>query len=260
MGRRTAVALLLAAVAACRRGGDRGSRRQVRVAAAADLNAALGELASAFTAAQHIDVAATYGSSGTLFSQLMNGAPYDLFLSADVEYPRRLAARGLTVAGSEFHYARGRLVIWTRESSRLDIAALGLRVAVQPGVTRVSLANPEHAPYGRAAVAALRAAGVYDEVQPRLVYGENVAQAMQFVQSGSADVGLVAMSLAVSPAARDRGRWVEVPPGDYPPLEQAGVIMKTAADVDAARAFAAFLSGAAARAILQQYGFTAPEH
>jgi molybdate transport system substrate-binding protein len=252
-------ALLCAAAIGCGAGsgGSGAERRQVRVAAASDLNAALGDLASRFAAAEAIDVTASYGSSGTLFAQLVNGAPFDMFLSADLEYPRHLTERGLTLDRSDFIYALGRLVLWTSPVSPVDVKAGGVRLLLDPAVKRIAVANPEHAPYGRAAVAALRSAGVYDQVKPRLIYGENVAQALQFVQSGSADVGLVALSVAVGPGARG-GSWVEVPPSDYPPLEQGGVIMRSAQDADAARAFRDFLIGDTGRSILQQHGFSAP--
>jgi len=248
-----------AAAAACG-GADRGARpgRQVRVAAASDLSVALGELTARLTAVRGIEAAVSYGSSGVLFSQLSNGAPFDVFLSADEDYPRRLVERGLT-AGGPFAYGVGRLVIWTSDPSKVDVQRRGLRSLADAAVRHVAIANPQHAPYGRAAVAALRAAGVYDAVEPRLVYGENVAQALQFVQSGSADAGLVALALALAPGARDQGTWVEVPAPDYPPLRQAGVIMNSAADAGAAEAFRDFLLGADGRAILERHGFAAPE-
>jgi molybdate transport system substrate-binding protein len=228
------------------------------VAAAADLNVALGELIARYTATHRLDVTVSYGSSGTLFSQLLNGAPFDLFLSADVDYPRRLAARGLVADGTEFTYAVGRLVLWTRTASPLDLRSEGVRALADPKVGRIAIANPEHAPYGRAAVAALRSAAVYDVVKPKLIYGENVAQALQFVQSGSADVGIVALSLALSPNMRGAGTWTEVPTGDYPRLEQGGVILRSATDPEAALAFRAYLVGEG-RELLQQFGFAMPE-
>jgi molybdate transport system substrate-binding protein len=228
------------------------------VAAAADLNVALAELITRYTATHPVDVTVSYGSSGTLFSQLLNGAPFDLFLSADVEYPRRLAARGLAAEGTEFTYAVGRLVLWTRNLSPLDLRSGGVRALADPRVGHIAIANPEHAPYGRAAVAALRSAAVYDAVKPKLIYGENVAQALQFVQSGSADVGLVALSLALSPNTRGTGTWTEVPSTDYPRLDQGGVILKSATDPESALAFRDYLVGEG-RALLQQSGFGMPE-
>jgi molybdate transport system substrate-binding protein len=253
---------VVAALTACGKapaGEAPGSRRQVRVAAASDLNVAMGAVSARLASAQRIDVSVSYGSSGTLFSQLLNGAPFDVFLSADIDYPRRLADRGLAADEGVFRYAYGRLVVWTPASSPLDIRGRGLQAVAGPAVQHVSIANPEHAPYGRAAVAALRTAGLYDAVQPKLIYGENVAQALQFVQSGSADVGLVPLSLALAPGAQQSGAWVEVPAEDYPPIEQGGVILRSSRAADAARAFTSFLTGADGRAILEQHGFSVPK-
>jgi molybdate transport system substrate-binding protein len=257
-------ALIAALAAACGSSGPgtRAGRAQVRVAAAADLNAALGELIARFSATRAVDVSASYGSSGTFFSQILNGAPFDIFLSADVEYPRQLAERGLTLAGGNFQYAVGRLVLWTpptpdQGNQKVDVMSLASLTA--DAVKHVSIANPEHAPYGRAAVAALRSAGAYDAVKPKLVYGENVAQALQFAQSGSADAAIVAMSLVLSPNLKGGGRWVEVPADSYPPLQQGGAILRGVKDVEAAMAFRAFLTGPDGRAALQQYGFGLPE-
>jgi molybdate transport system substrate-binding protein len=231
----------------------------VRVAAASDLNAALSDVIARFGGAHDVDVSVSYGSSGTFYAQLLNQAPFDLFLSADVTYPNQLAARGLTLPQSEFTYAIGRLAVWAPASSPLDLEHDGLQALTQESVAHVAIANPEHAPYGRAAVAAMQAAGVYDRVRPKLVVGENVAQAMQFVQSGAADVGIVALSLARAPSVKGKGRLFEIPVSTYPRLEQGGTILKGAADVDAARALRGFLLSADGQAILKQYGFSMPD-
>jgi molybdate transport system substrate-binding protein len=249
----------LAALLACRQAPtDRdGARARVRIAAASDLNAALGDLIIGFTASRKIDVSASYGSSGTFYAQLVNRAPFDMFLSADVAYPRQLAAQGLTVPDTEFMYAAGRIVIWTPASSTLDVGR-GLQALTSDRVTHVAIANPDHAPYGRAAVAAMTRAGVYDRVRPKLVFGESVAQAMQFAASGAADAGIVALSLALAPGSRDKGRWFEIPAADHPAIEQGGVILKSAADVEAAKAMRAYIMSAPGQAILKQYGFLTP--
>jgi molybdate transport system substrate-binding protein len=250
---------LILLAAGCRSTPESPARRgRVRVAAASDLNAAMSDLIARFGGSHDVDVSVSYGSSGNFYTQLLNQAPFDLFLSADVTYPNQLAARGLTLPQSEFTYAIGRLVLWTPVTSPLDVTRDGMQALTQASVAHVSIANPEHAPYGRAAVAALRAAGVYDQVQPKLVLGENVAQAMQFVQSGAADAGLVAMSLAVAPKVKGKGRLFEVPVASYPRLEQGGAILKWAVDVDAARALRGFLMSADGQAILKQYGFSLP--
>jgi molybdate transport system substrate-binding protein len=253
-----AVCLCLAlAAAGCGRGST--PRARVRIAAAADLNVALGALVDRFRAAHDVDVTVSYGSSGTFFAQLLNQAPFDMFFSADLEYPRQLVARGLTVPQSEFSYAVGRLVVWTPLSSPLDVEHQGLRALANPAVAHVAIANPEHAPYGRAAVAALRAAGLLDQIQPKLVYGENVAQALQFAGSGAADAGIVALSLALTPSLKDRARWMEIPIDMYPRMVQGGTILKWAADIEAARSLRAFVIGEEGRAILKQYGFFLPD-
>jgi molybdate transport system substrate-binding protein len=230
----------------------------VRVAAAADLRFALGELTRRFEAGHHLRVNTSYGSSGGFYAQLLNEAPFDMFLSADVEYARQLAARQLTVADSEFIYAVGRLVVWVPAASPIDIDSVGVGAAANEAVRRVAIANPQHAPYGRAAVAAMHSAGVYDTVQPKLVFGESVAQAMQFVHTGAADAAIVALSLALAPASRETGRFAEIPLGEYPRIEQGGTILKWSADIEAARAFRAFVLSGDGRAILQQFGFSMP--
>jgi len=254
----SAAAALLAA-AGCRQSIDRRPpRARVRVAAAADLNAAMGDLVARFSGSHAVDVEASYGSSGTFYAQLLNEAPFDVFFSADLEYPRQLAARGLTLDGGEFQYAVGRLVVWVPNSSSVDVDRTGLKGLAAASIAHVSIANPDHAPYGRAAVAALRSAGVYDAVQSKLVFGENVAQALQFAESGAADAAVVALSLALAPAARDRGRYAEIPLDQYPRIDQAGTILKWAADVEAARALRAYVLSADGRAVLRQYGFFLP--
>lgn len=240
------------------RGEPAPRRAQLRIAAASDLNAALGDLTARFSASHPVDVSVSYGSSGTFYAQLLNQAPYDLFFSADMDYPRQLAARGATLPGGEFEYGVGRLVVWVPSGSSIDPKRDGLRALTSPAVQHVSMANPDHAPYGRAAVAALRAAGMYDAVRSKLVLGESVAQALQFVESGAADAGIVAMSLALGPAVRDKGKFGEIPAADYPRLDQEGTILRWAADVEAARAFRSFVVSGEGRAILRQYGFSMP--
>jgi molybdate transport system substrate-binding protein len=256
--------LLLVIVAVCayyRPGAKRSEtdRTPVRLAAAADLRFALNELIRRFEERHHIVVNASYGSSGTLYAQLLNEAPFDMFLSADIEYPRRLAARHLTVPDSEFTYAIGRLVAWVPSSSTLDVGRRGLEVIADPSVAHVAIANPEHAPYGRAAVEAMQAAGVYETVKRKLVFGENVEQALQFAQTEAADVGIVALSLAVAPTVRAHGRYVDIPLNSYAQITQGGAILRWAADLASARAFRAFLISREGRAVLEAYGFFLPQ-
>lgn len=226
--------------------------QKLTVAAAADLNFALPEIARQFrAAAPAVELQIAYGSSGNFFAQIGNGAPFDVFLSADVAYPRQLATAGVGAGNSVFIYAVGRLVVWVPAASPLD-PATALRA---PSVRHVAIANPQHAPYGRAAQAALRSLGLYQTVEPKLVLGENIAQTLQFVESGAADTGIVALSLALAPPARARGRYWEIPLDAYPRMEQGGIILK---DSQAARDFRGFLLSAGGRRILQQYGFVVP--
>lgn len=252
------VAVLALALAAA--GSDmaaQGRSRLVRIAAASDLRFALEELTARLRQTQpNLDVRVTYGSSGTFFAQIVNGAPFDLFLSADLDYPRQLAARGLTVAGSEFTYGVGHLVVWVPTASPLDVEKAGLQTLLDPRVQHVAIANPATAPYGRAAEAAMRGLGIYDRIRGKLVLGENVAQTLQFVQSGSAEAGVIALSLALAPTARSAGRFWMVPVDAYPRMDQGGVILRTAVEIDAAREVRAFLLSGPARTVLRQYGFS----
>ncbi|MGO9232019.1 MAG: molybdate ABC transporter substrate-binding protein [Bryobacteraceae bacterium] len=253
------LALLLAALAVWVGSTRAAEAGELTVAAAADLRFALDELASQFRATHPaVDLAITYGSSGNFFAQIQNGAPFDVFLSADVDYPQRLIAAGLANRGSLFQYGVGRIVVWVPAESPLDLSALGIHSLEAASVRHIAIADPQHAPYGRAAVAALRSLGVYDRVSPKLVLGENVAQAFEFVESGAAEAGIVALSLALAPKMGGHGRYWEIPPDAYPKIEQGGAIL-TRAPAGPASEFRAFLLSAEARRILKQYGFAAPQ-
>jgi len=229
----------------------------LRIAAAADLRFALDDVVQTYTRAHpEVRVEPVYGSSGLFYAQLQNRAPFDLFLSADVEYPHKLAQQGLILPGSEFNYAVGRIVLWTRRSSGIDVEQLGIDALRQPAVHHIAIANPQHAPYGRAADAALHSLGVYDAVKDKIVMGENISQAFQLAESGAADVGIVALSLAMASGVANQGRYWEVPASAYPRLEQGGAIPKWSRDADAARRFRAFLLAPEGRAILKRYGFS----
>jgi molybdate transport system substrate-binding protein len=241
------VSVLLSAVA-------RPQGREIRVAAAADLKFAMSELAAGFEKQTGISVRVTYGSSGNFFSQIQNGAPFDLLFSADIEYPKKLEAAGFAEPGTLFEYATGRLVIWAPFDSNLDVAKSGWQILLEPSVQKIAIANPEHAPYGRAAVAALQRAGVYESVKTKLVYGENISQAAQFVQSGNAQVGIIALALAISAPMKGGKRW-EVPADMHPPIEQAAIVLKNAKNKDSAQVFLEFVKSAPGRAILSKYGF-----
>jgi molybdate transport system substrate-binding protein len=228
------------------------------VAAASDLQSALPGMAAQFEKETGQQVRLIFGSSGNFFTQAQNGAPFDAFLSADIDYPRRLEGAGLIEPGSLYEYATGHIVLWTRNDSGIDVKR-GLTVLTEARVRRVAIANPEHAPYGRAAVAALRHEKLYERVRQKLVLGENISQAAQFAQTGSADVGLLALSLARSPALKNSGTYVEVPESWYPPIEQAAVVLASSRQKALARQFIEYLKRPASVRVLQSYGFAVPQ-
>jgi molybdate transport system substrate-binding protein len=247
-----AAALLLAPPRA--RARDAGGA--LTVAVASNLKPAFDELARAFQAERGVPVKATFGGSGHHHAQLRNGAPFDLFLSADAELPAKVAEAGLA-DGRPFTYAYGTIVVWVPEGSPLDLAGQGVAALAGPSVRKLAIPNPEIAPYGRAAVAALRAAGVYEAVKERLVLGQNVSQTAQFAQSGNAQAALLPRSLALVPPLSQQGRHVPVPEGTYRPIQQDGVVLK-GPRAALARELAAFLTRAAARATLEKYGYGLP--
>lgn len=232
---------------------------EITVAAAADLKFAMQEMAAKFQKQSGHKVTVTYGSSGNFFSQIQNGAPFDLFFSADIDYPRKLEAAGLGEPGTLYSYAIGRIVIWMPADSRLKLEELGWKTLLDPAVQKIAIANPKHAPYGRAAVAALQKAGIYEKVEAKLVYGENIAQAAQFVQSGNAQAGILALSLALSPGMKESGQRWEFPADAHPPIEQGAIVLKFSAKKNTARAFLDYVKSAAGRAILERYGFSFPQ-
>ncbi len=233
---------------------------EVTVAAAADLKFALDELVAEFRTNQPaIQIKVTYGSSGNFYAQLQNKAPFDLYFSADVAYPRKLAEAGLALDTNVFLYAVGRIVVWTPTNSPLDVQTLGIQSLLVPAVKKIAVANPKHAPYGVAAVAAMKSLQVYDRAVTNLVFGENIAQTAQFVQSGAADIGIIALSLAIAPQMRDSGRYWEIPLDAYPKMEQGGIILNYTKDAKAARVFRDFVLDEHGRTVLKRFGFFLPE-
>lgn len=237
--------------------GGLGNAQEITVAAASDLQFAFHDVGERFERETGKHVKLIFGSSGNFFAQLQNGAPFDVFFSADIDYPKRLEAAGLTVPGTLYPYAIGRIVLWVPTQSKLDLNR-GLQVLVDPSIHKVAIANPEHAPYGRAAVAALRHENIYDQVSAKFVLGENISQTATFVVSGNADVGIVALSLAVAPSMKDKGRYAEIPAADHPAIEQAAVILKSSTHQDIARQFIQYLKTSAIQELLRGYGFTVP--
>lgn len=231
--------------------------QDLTIAAAADLHSALDEITSHFQNETSVHVKVVYGSSGNLFQQIQNGAPFDIFFSANSDYPKKLDAAGLSIPGTYYEYARGHIVLLTSSTSTLDLQS-GLKVLLEPTVKRIAIADPNHAPYGQAAVAAMKSQGVYEQVSRKIVVGENVGQAASFVTSGAADIGIVARSLAVLPSARAQIRFAEIPANQYPPIQQACVLLKASAKQATARRFLTYIQGPEASKILLRYGFEVP--
>jgi molybdate transport system substrate-binding protein len=228
------------------------------IAAASDLVFCLEKLNATFLRANpHVQLKSATGSSGNFFAQIKNGAPFDLFLSADVAYPRELIAAGAAEETSLTRYAVGRIVLWTTRTD-LNLSA-GVAALDQPSIKRLAIANPGHAPYGRAAREALLQAGLWESLQSRLVLGENISQAAQFVETGNVDVGIVALSLVLAPRLKNTGHYVVIPESAHTPLDQAAVLTKRGATNPQARAYLEFLRSAEARAIFDEYGFRLPD-
>jgi molybdate transport system substrate-binding protein len=232
--------------------------QEITVAAAADLQFAMQDIAARFQKETGKSVKLIYGSSGNFFQQIQNGAPFDMFFSANLDYPKKLEAAGFTLPGSFYQYAKGKLVIWVPNDSKLDLSS-GLQALLNPSIKKIAVANPQHAPYGQAAVAAMQKENIYDQVKDKLVLAENISQTASFVVSGSADIGIVALSLAVSPNMKDKGRYAEVPADEYPPIEQACVILGTSKNKQTAQQFLAFIKTAAVDELLRTYGFNVPD-
>jgi molybdate transport system substrate-binding protein len=233
--------------------------QEIAVAAAADMSAALPDVAAAYTKKTGQAVKLSIGASGNLTNQIRNGAPFDVFFSADEQYPQQLIAEGLALRATLYRYAVGRLVLWVPNDCPLDLSKLGIKALLDPSVKKISIANPATAPYGRAAAATLRHFGIYDDVASRLVIGENISQAAQFVESGNAQAGLIALSHALAPAMKDKGHYWTVPLGAYPSLDQAAVVLSKSKEHNAARQFLDFLRTPEATSLLTRYGFTLPD-
>lgn len=230
---------------------------ELKIAAASDLNFAFKDLVATYEKKTGQRIKLSLGSSGNFFSQIENGAPFDLYFSADIRYPQKLEEAGHAVPGSLYKYAVGRIVLWAPAGSKVDVQK-GLDVLLDPAVRKIAIANPKHAPYGRAAVAAMEHFKVYDRVKEKLVLGENISQAAQFIESGACDTGIIALSLALAPSMQSAGRYWEVPLTAHPPLEQGAVILKQSTNQEGAKKFLEFLQGPEGQGIMRRYGFTVP--
>lgn len=258
----TQIVSLLGAIVLSVLGGILGSPVQageVSIAAAADLNFAFKEIVADFEKKTGHTVKLSLGSSGNFFAQLSNGAPFDVFFSADIGYPKKLEEAGLAEPGTLYKYAIGRIVVWVPKGSPIDVGSLGIKALQHPSAKKIAIANPKHAPYGRAAVVAMEHFKMYDSVKDKLVLGENISQTAQFVQTGGADIGIIALSLAIAPVMKETGTFWEVPLEAYPRLEQGAVVLKAAKDLKTARAFLDYVKGPEGAAAFKRYGFFLPE-
>jgi molybdate transport system substrate-binding protein len=218
------------------------AQQTLRIAAAADLEPVLPPILTEFTAQTGIHADASYKSSATLATAIINGAPFDLFLAADLSFPQRVIAANLAEESAPVPYARGTLVLWTRnDSSFHQLSISSLR---DPSLKSIAIANPEHAPYGRAAEAALQHLGLYDTLKPKLVTAENIAQAAQYADSGNAELGFISLTSALTPRLKATGHYIEVPRDAYPPIVQGAIVVKNSQNAVAARRFLDFLTSA----------------
>jgi molybdate transport system substrate-binding protein len=225
---------------------------ELTIAAASDLTPALQEIGRAFESTYKTKVVFVFGSTGMLTRQIENGAPMDLFAAASMSYIDELDQKGLIIPDSKAIYARGRITLWTTSDSTLRLE--GIKDLARPEVTRIAIANPDHAPYGLAARQALESAGIWESVKPKLIYGDNIRQTLQYAETGNVEVAIVALSLSI----QGHGRWSLIPEEMHKPLDQGLAIMKSTKKEQSARAFAAFLTGPQGRAVMQKYGFTFP--
>jgi molybdate transport system substrate-binding protein len=226
--------------------------KDVLVAAASDLKFAMDSLIKAFSGQERdILIKPIYGSSGNFFEQISNEAPFDLFFSADLDYPQKLEQQHKTLSEIK-PYGTGQIVLW---SSKLDPSKEGMNTLLLPSVTRIAIANPAHAPYGRRAEESLNYYKLYDKVKEKLVIGENISQTAQFASTGAADIGIIALSLALSPQLQKEGKYWLIPEASHLPLKQAYVLLQHAKDNEGAQKFSAFVGSAKGCAILEYFGF-----
>lgn len=251
--RRSYIVLLLVPLLFTLSCGPRTAQTDLTVAAASDLTNAFEEIGREFQKTTGTKVVFNFGSSGMLAKQIEQGAPVDLYAAANIDFVSQLEQKGLIFPDTKKIYARGRLVIWTAQTSGIKIEKLS--DLTLPEIKRIAIANPEHAPYGIAARQALERAGLWEAVKPKLVYGENIRQAMQYAQTGNVEVAIVSLSLTTEGG----GHWVLVSDELHKPLDQAFAIVQGTKNEAAARAFAAFVVGEQGQVIMKRYGFTLPQ-
>lgn len=241
-------------LAGCFGVADASGQKQLHVAAAADLQPVMPVLADAYEKATGVKLVVSFGSSGNLTTEILNGAPMDLFLGADFVYPEKIVAAGLADAKAPTQYAKGTLVLWARKDSPLQ--PLSVEKLLDPRVTSIAIANELHAPYGRAAVAALQKMKMYDATKPHFVVAENIAQAAQFVESGNAQLGLISLTAASSQHFKEIGTFVRVPTTTYPAILQCAVVMAKSEKKAEAHAFLDWLLSPAVQGNLEKLGLS----
>jgi molybdate transport system substrate-binding protein len=230
----------------------------ILIAAASNLRFAMGDICHAFQEENpSVQTKVSYGSSGNFFAQVKQGAPFDIFFSADAAYPELLEKEGLTVKETQKVYAVGEIVLWFPNESKID-SDKGLQAVTSAEIKKLAIANPRHAPYGRAAEESLRYYGLWDKVQEKLIYGENISQAAQFVHTGAADAGIVALSLAISTKMLQEGRYWAIPDKSHSDIEQVYVVLKKGKGKESIRRFLDFIRGEKGGKILSRYGFVIP--
>lgn len=228
------------------------AQKQLQLACAADLQPVMPTLAAAYERTTGVRFVTAFGSSATLAQQLANGAPQDVFLSADTIHPQQLIDSGIALGPAPTPYARGVLVLWALKSSPLQ--PLSLDTLKSPRLTRLAIANPAHAPYGLAAQQALQHLGLYEQLKPKLAVAENIAQTAQFAESGNAQAGLISLTIASSDHFRAIGSFIRIPTDAYPPIQQAGVVLKSSRQQKLAHDFLNWLTGPATQQQLKSFG------
>lgn len=230
-------------------------QQKILIAAASDLKFALDSIVKSFKKSNNGKIDVTYGSSGKLFEQISGGAPFDIFFSADINYPRLLETKGLTISPI-YTYGIGRIVIW---SKKINPQREGMNVLLSSSIKKIAIANPAHAPYGKRAQESLQYYRLWDKIKDKLVYGENISQTAQFITTGAADIGIIALSLALSPNMnKESVSYYIIPANSHQPLEQGVVLTKKAKEKSLAKMFMEYIQSANANAIFKYYGFTKP--
>jgi len=231
---------------------------KILIAAASDLNFAMNEICHAFEKTHPgVKVEVSYGSSGNFYAQIKQGAPYDIFFSADASYPSRLEEEGFAVKGQRQLYAIGKIVLWIPKKSAFD-SQKGLNVVLSPELKKLAIANPKHAPYGRAAEESLRYYGLLDKIQGKLVFGENISQTAQFVLTGAADAAIIALSLAISPGMANSGSYWIISTESYGRLEQVYTVLQRGKGKPSVKTFLEFVQGKKGKKTLSDFGFILP--